>query len=385
MAFQTHFLNPGKEAQPVSYLYDDVNYLLGFDEEGNKSAEGIAIAYPVSISSTASAALITLDCLTEIVDSGSIKVAGQSTFSGPIYSTGQNVFTNKNTFKQTVIFDTSSDIQSSGTNIFNGNNTFTKVINATSGINVSGTSSLNGVINVPGNIALNGTYGCTGRQNIGGNTVVQSNASFDFQNTPTFSNGIRVNNSAVFNANVQANTFTCPNQADIGTGKFGAIQVSGNASITGNTTVGGNLTASRVYNAVFSDYAELFPRGEETEVGDIIALDTISDKEQYVKAAKNSKLIVGVHSGQYAHLIGGEIPPAGEDFIEYNLKHYIPIGLAGRLYVKAIGEIRKGDKITVSSIPGVGQRAIKATDQIIGYALEDANLGEPGLVKIKIL
>ena len=36
MAFQTHFLNPGKEAQPVSYLYDDVNYLLGFDEEGNK-------------------------------------------------------------------------------------------------------------------------------------------------------------------------------------------------------------------------------------------------------------------------------------------------------------------------------------------------------------
>ena len=83
----------------MSYLYDDVNYLLGFDEEGNKSTEGIAIAYPVSISSTASAALITLDCLTEIVDSGSIKVAGQSTFSGPIYSTGQNVFTNKNTFK----------------------------------------------------------------------------------------------------------------------------------------------------------------------------------------------------------------------------------------------------------------------------------------------
>ena len=45
----------------------------------------------------------------------------------------------------------------------------------------------------------------------------------------------------------------------------------------------GDISAQRVYDAVYNDYAELMPRGEQTEPGDIIALDTGSQTERYIK------------------------------------------------------------------------------------------------------
>ena len=62
----------------------------------------------------------------------------------------------------------------------------------------------------------------------------------------------------------------------------------------------------RNFQAVQTDYAEFFEHGEETEAGDVIALNENSSEERYLKATKWSKLVVGVHSDQFAHLIGGE-------------------------------------------------------------------------------
>lgn len=124
---------------------------------------------------------------------------------------------------------------------------------------------------------------------------------------------------------------------------------------SGNLFSKGTINGSKVYNAVWNDYAEFFERGEETEVGDIIALDENSDEERYIKATSESKVIVGVHSDTFAHLIGGENPTNGEDFYEYNIKKFIPVGLAGRVKVKVIGPIKKGDLITISPFDaGVG-------------------------------
>ena len=147
----------------------------------------------------------------------------------------------------------------------------------------------------------------------------------------------------------------------------------------------GSFTASTVYNAVWNDYAEFFPRGEETEPGDIIALDSNSEKEQYVKATKDSYLIVGAHSNTYAHLIGGEVPPEGEDFITYNLPKFIPVGLAGRINIKFKGKSRKGYPVTISDIPGVAE-LYSGSGHIIGYIVEDkdSNSEEIRLVKILI-
>lgn len=158
-------------------------------------------------------------------------------------------------------------------------------------------------------------------------------------------------------------------------------------------TPDGYLYAARVYNAVYNDYAEYFPRGEETEPGDLIALDLSSKEELYVRARKGLP-VVGVHSNEYGHIIGGERDSKEDNlsFEEYNLKHFIPVGLCGRCRVKTIGKILKGQKIVLSDIPGVGRAYNGSIDSIqdytdsIGIAVEDQPIddNEIRMVRVKL-
>ena len=141
------------------------------------------------------------------------------------------------------------------------------------------------------------------------------------------------------------------------------------------------ISNGRVYNAVFNDYAEFFEKGEETEIGDIIALDLNSDEEKYVKA-DNDDCIVGVHSDTYGHIIGGE------GSIEESMKTHIPVGLCGRVKTKIVGPINKGNKVVLSDIPGIGRTYNPDTDsnkKIIGFAVESNKNENVKLVKIKLL
>lgn len=150
-----------------------------------------------------------------------------------------------------------------------------------------------------------------------------------------------------------------------------------------NTSFPGVLTASRVVNAQYNDYAEFFERGEETEAGDIIALDLSSDEERYVKATPKNNVIVGIHSDEYAHIIGGE---KGKT-LEENLKNFIPVALAGRVHAKVSGVVYKGDRIVISNgMPGIGIALTNnstSTKQVIGIALE--NKYNLGIGKIRLL
>lgn len=153
----------------------------------------------------------------------------------------------------------------------------------------------------------------------------------------------------------------------------------------GNTSFPGTVTATKVVNAVYNDYAEFFERGEDTEAGDIIALDLESDKEVYCKANPDNNIVVGIHSDEYAHIIGGD----KDKTVEENTKNYIPVALAGRVHVKAYGKVNKGDKIVLSkSYPGVGV-SIKNTEEmcngstVVGIALENKN--SIGLGKVRLL
>lgn len=150
-----------------------------------------------------------------------------------------------------------------------------------------------------------------------------------------------------------------------------------------NTYFPGVLTASRVVNAQYNDYAEFFERGEDTEAGDIIALDLSSDEERYVKATPRNRVIVGIHSDEYAHIIGGE---KGKT-LEENLKNFIPVALAGRVHAKVSGVVYKGDRIVISNgMPGIGIALTNnstSNKQVIGIALE--NKYNLGIGKIRLL
>lgn len=150
-------------------------------------------------------------------------------------------------------------------------------------------------------------------------------------------------------------------------------------TINGHLTVTGDVRASKVFNAVWNDYAEFFERGEETEPGDLIALDCSSDKEQYIKASLENPVLVGVHSDSFAHLIGGK-----EVSFEENIKEFIPVGLAGRVKCKVIGKVLKGQYIGLSNLPGIGTTVDYLNPYIVGIALEDKLTEGLGIVKILI-
>ena len=149
----------------------------------------------------------------------------------------------------------------------------------------------------------------------------------------------------------------------------------------------GTANFKTVTGAVYNDYAEFFPRGEATEPGDIVALDLSADHESYIKATATSKIVAGVHSDEYAMLIGGDKTDSGDDYVEKNLVNYIPVSLAGRVMCKVTGPVHRGDTIIVSDIPGVGI----ATDdeniphkRVVGYVVEDDDRTDIRRVKIRV-
>lgn len=178
-------------------------------------------------------------------------------------------------------------------------------------------------------------------------------------------------------------------------GSSDGLKIYRSGGSTGNGTIklmdaNGYSTFIRAYNAVYNDYAEFFPRGEDTGPGDIIALDDSVDQEQYVKATVDSCRVVGVHSNEYAFLIGGENPPDDQDFFSYNISKYIPVGLAGRCKVKVIGPILKGQDIIPTSIPGVGRAFNREKDDpsllfmSVGFAVENSTDDSIKLVRAKL-
>ena len=192
-----------------------------------------------------------------------------------------------------------------------------------------------------------------------------------------------------------ANGGTGASTASMACSNIGALSISG-GTMTGNVYFGntnyyiksdGSAKFNRAYGAVYNDYAEYFPRGEKTEPGDIIALDTTSNKERYVKASTNYPYTVGVHTDEYAMLIGGD--HLNSDIVSSdNEERYIPVSLAGRVMTKVIGEVCTGDLITVSEYPGIG-RAVRFDEnvpqnQIVGYAVENDNRKDLRRIRVRI-
>lgn len=157
-------------------------------------------------------------------------------------------------------------------------------------------------------------------------------------------------------------------------GSFSTVKRSATLlDANGDTVFPGVLTAQKCVNAIYNDYAEFFERGEDTEAGDIIALDLTSDEEKYIKATKDSSVVVGVHSDEFAYVIGGMTPDDTRDIVSFNMEKYIPVALMGRVHVKVAGEVHKGDKIIPSDLAGVGKIAKPGDDitHYVGICLED--------------
>lgn len=150
---------------------------------------------------------------------------------------------------------------------------------------------------------------------------------------------------------------------------------------TGNLTVPGEIRATKVYNSVWNDYAEYFEKkdieDQDFEPGDVI----VSDGDKYLKSTKAyQETVIGVFSDSFGHIVGGTGDQEKDD------KECIPVGLAGRVYVKVTGKVKNGQLLTSSDIPGVAMYAeTYKPGTIIGKAVEDKNTDGIGKVKMFIM
>jgi hypothetical protein len=142
--------------------------------------------------------------------------------------------------------------------------------------------------------------------------------------------------------------------------------------ILNNTAIGntyGTLHIGKV-DVEAADVAEIYQSEEALAAGDIVMPAFISTdpkvnpKFAVAKASSASTTIMGAVSTAPGLVLGSlDIPDSYKTY---------PIALNGRTPVKVTGQngiIKKGDAITLSSMQGVGARAVKS-GYIVGYALE---------------
>lgn len=123
-------------------------------------------------------------------------------------------------------------------------------------------------------------------------------------------------------------------------------------------------TATRTY---WADLAEMYLTDQVYPVGTIVKWG--GDKELTIAERFDEPDIAGVISENPAYLMNS------------NMEDGQPLAIAGRVYVRVVGTVRKHDKIYISEIPGVGTAfALGGDFKVIGRALEDKTNKEEGLV-----
>ena len=146
---------------------------------------------------------------------------------------------------------------------------------------------------------------------------------------------------------------------------------NGNAKFWGNFSLQGSSTLIATYSA---DLAEYYEGDAEYEVGTVVVFG--GDKEITVTDTINDTRLAGVvsHTDKAAFVMYDECP---------GMKNLV--ALAGRVPVKVVGRVKKGEMLTTSATPGYAVKALTPTlGAIIGKALEDKDYGEAGIIEVAV-
>ena len=210
-------------------------------------------------------------------------------------------------------------------------------------------------------------------------------------NVRTFENA-NVTVSAGGSANVLVVTSTGANIAGTlnATGNItgGNLITAGLASLASITKSGsngvGNIGQSdNTFNTVFAkatsaqyaDLAELYTADATYESGTVLVFGGAAEVTE--SSESHSVRIAGVVSTNPAHVMNSSLTAA----------HTAVVALVGRVPCRVVGEIRRGDCLVSSDVPGVATTLDAVRYQpgaVIGKALEDYNSDEPGVIEVVV-
>jgi len=195
---------------------------------------------------------------------------------------------------------------------------------------------------------------------VAGDTIT---ANKGLEITPLLEVGVGTSSRPTYSLNTIDAYFEGDTNFD-GLGTFNnGLNITRVLSVTGLLLVTGDIGYSGTIIDINPDLAEKFPTKDKTiEPGDVVASD-VFNKEHVIKTDKEYQLnAMGVVSTKPGIILGGLIDGGG-----------VNVALAGRIPVKINlnnGEIKAGDYLTSSDIPGIAMKATKA-GKVLGIALED--------------
>jgi len=143
---------------------------------------------------------------------------------------------------------------------------------------------------------------------------------------------------------------------------FGGLCVDNDGSCVASTS--GRIAAVDYYTGN-SDLAEMYFSDEDLKTGEVVYLK--EGLSVGLASTSNKAKVLGVVSTKPGLLLGHDDSSLNEG------EKSFPIALAGRVPIKLSnenGEIKAGDELMLSSIPGVAMKA-SSTGFVIGRALED--------------
>ena len=213
-----------------------------------------------------------------------------------------------------------------------------------------------------------------------GSWTLQSSSGITFgTGTLDVTNGLLRSTTLTTGASGTAGTLTgawslaSGSQIDLSSGTLRSTTLTTGASSTAGTITGNwSLSAGSQLQATYADLAEYYEGDREYEPGTVLVFG--GEKEVTTTTLRDDTRAAGVVTTDPAYIMNSE---------QKGIK--VCIALAGRVPVKVVGRIKKGDLLTTSSTPGY---AVKALDpklgSIIGKALEDKDNGEAGVIQVAI-
>ena len=140
-------------------------------------------------------------------------------------------------------------------------------------------------------------------------------------------------------------------------------------------TIYANVFDGEATKARYADLAERYAADAAYPIGTLLSIGGVA--EVTVTNGAFDTRYFGVVSENPAHLMNAS---AGDD------KTHPPVAMVGRVMVRVVGRVKKGDRLVLSEIPGVA-RAAKQNDPqflndflIVGRALADKEIEEEGLL-----
>jgi len=263
-----------------------------------------------------------------------------------------------------VVFgDAGEKIEGDGTNL-------TIASSGALNINNTGLATVSGALTVSGDLTVNGTTTTNNSVNLTvDDNIIELNSGISTSNNDAgiiIERGSTGNNAAIL-WDESADKFTMGLTTATAGDKSGGITLSGLATLVANLE--GTATA-----AEYSDVAERFASDTAYEAGTVVALGGAAEITQVNE--EGSDEVFGVISSldQAAFKMNGG---AGND----DTHPYI--AMTGRVNVKVIGSVNKGDRLISASVPGYARAATKAectAFNVIGRALTSKSEAGQGSV-----